>query len=39
VLKFKEHFLGTHFFNPPGTWKLLEIIPGEKTSKETRGIT
>jgi 3-hydroxyacyl-CoA dehydrogenase len=32
--KFKEHFLGTHFFNPPRYMKLLEIIPGEKTSKE-----
>ncbi|ANE47763.1 3-hydroxyacyl-CoA dehydrogenase [Paenibacillus swuensis] len=29
---FKEHFLGTHFFNPPRYMKLLEIIPGEKTS-------
>jgi 3-hydroxyacyl-CoA dehydrogenase len=32
--KFKEHFLGTHFFNPPRYMKLLEIIPGEKTNKE-----
>ena len=32
--KFKEHFLGTHFFNPPRYMKLLEIIPGEKTRKE-----
>jgi 3-hydroxyacyl-CoA dehydrogenase len=32
--KFKEHFLGTHFFNPPRYMKLLEIIPGEKTQKE-----
>lgn len=28
---FKEHFLGTHFFNPPRYLKLLEIIPGEET--------
>jgi len=32
--RFKEHFLGTHFFNPPRYMKLLEIIPGEKTSRE-----
>lgn len=32
--KFKERFLGTHFFNPPRYMKLLEIIPGEKTKKE-----
>jgi 3-hydroxyacyl-CoA dehydrogenase len=24
---FKQHFLGTHFFNPPRYLKLLEIIP------------
>ncbi|MFP4323068.1 MAG: 3-hydroxyacyl-CoA dehydrogenase/enoyl-CoA hydratase family protein [Anaerolineales bacterium] len=28
---FKEHFLGTHFFNPPRYLKLLEIIPGDDT--------
>ncbi|MCE5284172.1 MAG: 3-hydroxyacyl-CoA dehydrogenase/enoyl-CoA hydratase family protein, partial [Deltaproteobacteria bacterium] len=32
--KLKEHFMGTHFFNPPRYMKLLEIIPGEKTSPE-----
>ncbi len=31
---FKEHFLGTHFFNPVRYMKLLEIIPGEKTKKD-----
>ncbi|MBM3125512.1 MAG: 3-hydroxyacyl-CoA dehydrogenase/enoyl-CoA hydratase family protein [Chloroflexi bacterium] len=31
---FKEHFLGTHFFNPPRYLKLLEIIPTEDTSME-----
>jgi len=31
---FKEHFLGTHFFNPPRYMKLLEIIPTKHTSKE-----
>ena len=29
--EFKQHFLGTHFFNPVRYMKLLEIIPGEKT--------
>jgi 3-hydroxyacyl-CoA dehydrogenase len=32
--KFKERFLGTHFFNPPRYMKLLEIIPGEETKPE-----
>jgi 3-hydroxyacyl-CoA dehydrogenase len=32
--KLKEHFLGTHFFNPPRYMKLLEIIPGESTKPE-----
>ncbi len=31
---FKEHFLGTHFFNPVRYMHLLEIIPGESTTKE-----
>ncbi len=31
---FQEHFLGTHFFNPPRYLKLLEIIPHEKNSPE-----
>jgi len=28
---FREHFLGTHFFNPPRYLKLLEIIPTADT--------
>ena len=32
--KLKEHFLGTHFFNPPRYMKLLEIIPGAETKPE-----
>ncbi|MDP4826989.1 MAG: 3-hydroxyacyl-CoA dehydrogenase NAD-binding domain-containing protein [Flavobacteriales bacterium] len=28
---FKQHFLGTHFFNPPRYLKLLEIIPTPST--------
>jgi 3-hydroxyacyl-CoA dehydrogenase len=31
---FKQHFLGTHFFNPPRYLKLLEIIPTADTSSE-----
>ncbi|HUS93638.1 MAG TPA: 3-hydroxyacyl-CoA dehydrogenase/enoyl-CoA hydratase family protein [Patescibacteria group bacterium] len=31
---FKEHFLGTHFFNPPRYLKLLEIIPTPATKPE-----
>jgi 3-hydroxyacyl-CoA dehydrogenase len=32
--KLKEHFLGTHFFNPPRYMKLLEVIPGKETKPE-----
>ena len=32
--EFREHFLGTHFFNPVRYMKLLEIIPGEETLPE-----
>jgi 3-hydroxyacyl-CoA dehydrogenase len=31
---FKQHFIGTHFFNPPRYLKLLEIIPTADTSKD-----
>ena len=31
---FVKHFCGTHFFNPPRYLKLLEIIPGPKTSPD-----
>ena len=31
---FKQHFCGTHFFNPPRYLKLLEIIPGPETKPE-----
>ncbi|WP_226035958.1 3-hydroxyacyl-CoA dehydrogenase/enoyl-CoA hydratase family protein [Aquibacillus saliphilus] len=30
----KEHFLGTHFFNPPRYLKLLEVIPTKWTNNE-----
>ncbi len=32
--EFRQHFLGTHFFNPPRWMKLLEIIPCDDTSEE-----
>ncbi|GAB3913634.1 3-hydroxyacyl-CoA dehydrogenase/enoyl-CoA hydratase family protein [Mucilaginibacter boryungensis] len=31
---FKQHFCGSHFFNPPRYLKLLEIIPTKDTSPE-----
>lgn len=31
---FTQHFLGTHFFNPPRIMRLLEIIPGPKTDPD-----
>ncbi|AOV09095.1 3-hydroxyacyl-CoA dehydrogenase [Sporosarcina ureilytica] len=31
---FQEHFLGTHFFNPPRYLKLLEVIPASTTAPE-----
>jgi 3-hydroxyacyl-CoA dehydrogenase len=31
---FRQHFCGTHFFNPPRYMKLLELIPGPDTSQE-----
>jgi 3-hydroxyacyl-CoA dehydrogenase len=31
---FKQHFCGTHFFNPPRYLKLLEIIPAPGTKQE-----
>jgi 3-hydroxybutyryl-CoA dehydrogenase len=30
-----ERVIGAHFFNPPTKMRLVEIIPGEKTSEET----
>ncbi len=33
-LEFKQHFLGTHFFNPVRYMHLLEIIKGEETLPE-----
>ena len=32
--EFEQHWAGTHFFNPPRYMKLVEVIPGPKTSPE-----
>jgi 3-hydroxyacyl-CoA dehydrogenase len=32
--EFKQHFAGTHFFNPPRYMRLLEIIPTPQTNQE-----
>lgn len=31
---FRQHFCGTHFFNPPRYMRLLEVIPTQETSTE-----
>lgn len=31
---FRQHFCGTHFFNPPRYLQLLEVIPGPDTKPE-----
>jgi 3-hydroxyacyl-CoA dehydrogenase len=35
--EFRQHFLGTHFFNPPRYLHLLEVIPGAETLPEVLG--
>ncbi len=35
--EFRQHFLGTHFFNPPRYLHLLEVIPGVETLPEVLG--
>jgi len=32
--EFQQHWAGTHFFNPPRYLRLVELIPGPKTSLE-----
>ncbi len=32
--EFQQHWAGTHFFNPPRYLKLVEVIPGPRTSRE-----
>ena len=34
-----DKFIGIHFFNPPQLMKLVEVIPGEKTSQEITALT
>ena len=34
-----EKFIGIHFFNPPQLMKLVEVIPGEKTSQKVTDLT
>ena len=34
-----EKFIGIHFFNPPQLMKLVEIIPGEKTTQAITDLT
>jgi len=34
-----EKFIGIHFFNPPQLMKLVEVIPGQKTSQEVIDMT
>ncbi|MGY5142422.1 MAG: 3-hydroxyacyl-CoA dehydrogenase NAD-binding domain-containing protein [Nitrosopumilus sp.] len=34
-----EKFIGIHFFNPPQLMKLVEVIPGEKTSEDIIQLT
>jgi len=39
VLKYPERFVVAHFWNPPHLIPLVEVVPGEKTAKETVDIT
>src|SRR5271169_6527821 len=32
--EFQQHFLGTHFFNPPRYLHLVEIIPGAESTED-----
>lgn len=34
-----ERFIGIHFFNPPQLMKLVEVIPGQKTTREIVDLT
>jgi enoyl-CoA hydratase / 3-hydroxyacyl-CoA dehydrogenase len=34
-----EKFIGIHFFNPPQLMRLVEVIPGQKTTKELVELT
>lgn len=39
VLDHPERFVVAHFWNPPHLIPLVEVVPGEKTSRETVDIT
>jgi len=34
-----EKFIGLHYFNPPHQMKLVEVIPGQKTSDDVTNLT
>lgn len=39
IISRPEKFIGIHFFNPPQLMKLVEVIPGQKTSQELVELT
>ena len=39
IVSSPEKFIGIHFFNPPQLMKLVEVIPGQKTSDEVVNLT
>ena len=39
IVSSPEKFIGIHFFNPPQLMKLVEVIPGQKTSDSVVNLT
>ncbi|KFM20772.1 3-hydroxybutyryl-CoA dehydrogenase protein [Marine Group I thaumarchaeote SCGC AAA799-D07] len=39
IISKPEKFIGIHFFNPPQLMKLVEVIPGQKTSDDIINLT
>jgi len=39
IISRPEKFIGIHFFNPPQLMKLVEVIPGQKTSDDVTNLT
>ena len=39
IVSSPEKFIGIHFFNPPQLMKLVEVIPGQKTSDKVVNLT
>ena len=39
IVSSPEKFIGIHFFNPPQLMKLVEVIPGQKTSDRVVNLT